>query len=60
MNCDEIIKQFNLSATCCSSCHWEAEEGYSSLLDIDLPDGSIQQTCCVIARAYDKILEEKK
>ena len=51
--CAQACADFFLVATCCGSCHEDADEYDYSLREIGV-DGGWYDVCCAVGVAYDK------
>lgn len=54
---EEAIEELGIDMTGidhCSSCHYDATEGWSPMLEVVLPDGRYADVCCTVANAPRK------
>ncbi len=53
--CDFIQKVLGIQNYCCSSCHWDAEEGFGYLMERESEDLQYWvQVCCAMAGSFDE------
>lgn len=51
-SCEEMAKHFGLEQSCCDSCHNDVDEGYSSLIEIEIEKGYFH-VCCYMNSRYE-------
>ena len=55
-NCDDLVKDFNLSCQHCTSCHYELDNGYQDPQPITIKGVIYDTPCCIVM----KTLKEKE
>ncbi len=50
--CEEAAKHFGFEQSCCDSCHNDADEGYCSLIEIEIDQGYFN-VCCYMHIKYE-------
>ena len=57
--CYQLEEDFKQNLDCCSSCHYDEEEGFGSLCEIYVDNG-YYAVCCIAATAFKEPEKENK